>query len=207
MDSTRLNRVSGFLFPSEHGPRNDTSIKTVLTALASYTPDAPGTIVLDAGTWDIATDTVIPATVTLIMLQGSKFVIASGANLSLLCNFVAGVELKFDGAGTASGPALFPYRIPEWSAVALDPDFNIGTGYLEADLSADYIATQDDTDTGTNDTKFVTPLKLKTTEFNADQLPAHDQLSGVAVDQHRRITVSSGPPAGGVDGDIWFQYA
>jgi len=60
------------------------------------------------------------------MMSGAYFDIATNKVVSLRGEFDAGAELKFKGSGTATGPAKFPYRIPDWGSTVR---FNIGVGY------------------------------------------------------------------------------
>jgi len=126
-----MSRLPGVLFPSDRGPRNLATLTNSLAGVASL----PYTFALDRGTWVVTDDLTVPTNVTVFMLPGAKFSISSGKTLELLGGFVAGVEEVFTGSGTASGPAVFPYRIPEWGSTS---QYAIGEGYLETEFDSRY---------------------------------------------------------------------
>lgn len=116
-------RLPGVLFPSDRGTRTYANLQAQVTAVAS----TPYTFVLDRGTWTITSDLSIPATIALKLLPGAVLNISAGKNLEILGSFDAPAEAVFTGSGTASGPAVFPYRIPEWGDAT---QYDLGDGYL-----------------------------------------------------------------------------
>jgi hypothetical protein len=200
--SDMMSRLPGIIFPSDRGPRTSATLLQVLLEVGTQ----PATIMLDAGDWAIAQNVTVSANVSLILLRGARFVIDAGRTLTLDgCELQAPPNEIFSGAGSVAGEPLFAFRHPVWGDVI---NFDIGEGYLNGDVNiSGYMASPNEVDAGILDNKAVSPLTLRTTELTANQLPSHDNLRGVAPDQHRRIHVSAGVPTGGQDGDIWIQYS
>jgi hypothetical protein len=119
-----MGRLPGVVYPSDRGARNSSTISNVLMLVGSQ--DA--LFILDKGPWTITTNVQFPANVSVQLLQGAYFNIHTNVVLSILGNFDAGKDVAFSGAGSASGPALFPYRLPEWGSTS---QYDIGRGYLE----------------------------------------------------------------------------
>ena len=226
--SSMMSRLPGVVFPSDRGERNAATLLQVLVELGS----APATIMLDAGEWIINEDVTIPASVSLVLLRGAKFLIGIGRTLTLDgCELQAGPSEIFvfqEGGGnlvtyaSEESPPSFPYLHPQWVAAGDADKVVIGNGYMLAVLEEaaesnvnislhGFTASAHDTKTGMIDTLAISPLGLRQalddSMLLASQIPSHDNLRGVAADQHRRIHVSAGVPTGGQDGDIWVQYS
>lgn len=203
MADTSMTRLPGIIFPSDRGPRTSATLLQVFIELGNN----PATVVLDQGDWLITDYVAVPDQVTLILLRGAVFRLQNGEVDFQYCGLQAPPNLIFqnDFGGAINGTPSFPFRHPEWGDVNL---YAIGEGYLEKDYDiSGYLANKDDVNAGTSDALAITPLALRQSQLEPSQLPSHDNLRGIAPDQHRRIHVSAGVPTGGQDGDIWVQYS
>lgn len=133
-----MGRLPGIIAPLDRGLKTDTTIRNILLTKTNQ----PYIMILDGGTWLIATNLTIPTNVTLVMSRDAIFSINATKSLRIHGEFVAGSHNVFTGLGTANydpavvtnGVGQFPYRCPEWGH---STQFNIGIGYLEQ-----YIANQ-----------------------------------------------------------------
>jgi hypothetical protein len=108
---------------SSRGARTSATLNSLITAIGGNM----ATIALDGGVWTITANVTFPTNITVFIPQGSRFQIDTGINVAIRGDFVAGHYRVFTGTGTATGPARFTHRIPEWGSTN---QFDIGQGDL-----------------------------------------------------------------------------
>jgi len=203
---TTLPRLSGIIFPADHGGFTSANLQSIFTELGTN----PATVMLTAGDWIVSDGELLVApNITLILLRGAKFVFSTNADSINLqtCEFQAPPDVVFDGVGSVDGAsALVAYDHSSWEGPDLI-NYSMATGYISSSAITVPIASSTDIEVGTENAEFITPAGLASATLSANSVPQHNELRGVSADQHRRIHVSAGVPTGGQDGDIWIQYA
>lgn len=111
------------IFLADYGSRNSATLNTALNDVAST--DKP-TFVLSGGRWTVTADVTFPSNSVLHIVNGSDLYIDTGYTVTLAdVTLVAGNYPIFVGAGSATGPASFYYRWPDWGNTTR---FAVGTG-------------------------------------------------------------------------------
>jgi len=112
----------------------DKGTATISNMLDAVSTTNQWTMIFDGGKWSISNSVTIPSNITVVVMPGTYFDIASGQVMAFNSNNLAVLhsERLFSGLGTATGQAQMVYRIPDWGS---ESQYDIGPGHLPAAVS------------------------------------------------------------------------
>jgi hypothetical protein len=111
------------IYGTLHGPRGSDTINRLITAIG----DAPATIVLDSGQWDITNNVTFPTNIGVRIPSESTIWIYTNFTMTVNGEFEAQHRPVFFGPGLAAGTGRFIYRVGDWGDTN---QYDIGLGDL-----------------------------------------------------------------------------
>lgn len=161
----------------------DTYTDATLSAAISAIGSNVCTILFQPGTWVIANDVTIPATISIMVPQGATLSVSTTKTLTVSGNIIAGSYVIFDGAGSIAGSPILTFKDSYWfSGTVTDSTTPTYKAITEGAITATSLSTDTISEKTAAAGVTIDGVKLKDSEPYCDVINEKTTATGVTID-------------------------